>query len=199
MRKLLSVLAVAYLAGTAHAEEPGWPEVLLVPVECATYSAVPGGHESPVTWDYVVSFASCIQDDTIPAVRTLRDIDDLPQRLQIALAPSVHFFVATVEDGPRASKLRAAYYIALGQLTLVTRARASITSEDVALRARLEPLLAPHARTAWEYFSMLGSVGKNDAVLANDPVVQAMTRSSRRYAAALDHAWHFSAALSATE
>ena len=132
-------------------------------------------------------------------MKTTEDVIAVVEKLQIAIAPAVHFFVATVEEAPRANKLRAAYYIALGQLTLVTRARAAVASEDAALRARLEPLLLPHARTAWEYFDMLGSVAKHDAVLAADPVILAMIRSSRSYAAALDQAWHFRASWSMSD
>lgn len=193
MRMLLSLVAVAALAGAARAEEPGWPEVVSIPAECAQFGVIPGGHDSPLAWDYVVSFASCIQDATIPTVATSEEADLVVDRLQVALVPSVHFFVATVEQAPRSGKLRAAYYIALGQLTLVTRARAAVGSMDAAVRARLEPRLEPHARTAWEYFDMLGSVSKRDAVRAGDPVLESMIRSSRMYAAALDHAWRFSA------
>ena len=196
---LLPVLALASLAGPARADETGWPDVVLIPVDCAKYGAIPGGHDSPLAWDYVLSFASCIQDATIPTTTTLAEVDSLAERLQIALAPSVYFLVATVDQGPRSSKLRAAYYIALGQMTLVTRARASVPADAPELRARLEPFLEPHARTAWEYFDMLGSVPKRDAVLAGDPVLQTMIRTSRTYAAALDQAWHFSAAVSAID
>ena len=64
---LLSMLAVAVLAGNARADEPGWTDVVVVPVECAQFGAIPGNDaESALAWDYVISFASCIQDTTIP-------------------------------------------------------------------------------------------------------------------------------------
>jgi hypothetical protein len=189
MRALLPIILAAVLATPAHADddEYDWPHVVVIPVECADFTVIPGGATSPVAWDRVLSFAACIQDASVLQVTTAEEVDALTEQLQLAMAPALHFYIAAMEEAPRPAKLRAAYYIALGQLTLVVRARASLAGAGPELRARLEPFLVSHARLAWEYFRVIARA----PIDTRDPVVKRLVESARWHASVIRDAWRF--------
>jgi hypothetical protein len=187
-RACISIALILAFAPAAIADEAAAPsQIIVIPVECMEFWRIPGGSSSPVAWDALLSFAACIQDTTINHVDRADQLEALVEQLQAGLEPSLQFYGAALSEGPGPTKLRAAYFAALGQIALITRARASISSP--ALRERLDALLEPHAKLAYTMFTSIGRTVADDPRLAPDAVSRYMVRSSRNLADSLCNSW----------
>jgi hypothetical protein len=204
MRLLVASTAAALVLTTAsaRAEEPAESSTTVeVPPECEQFGHIPGGAESPVAWSYVLSFAACIQDATIARIERADQLEPLVGELLQALEPALQFYIAAIDQAPGPAKLRAAYQIGLGQLTLITRARASIAvpehlETDAAaaayygeLHAALEPLLVQNAKLAFLLFVAIDRAAAEDPTLAPDAVTRNMVRSSHELAELIGKSW----------
>jgi|MudIll2142460700_1097286.scaffolds.fasta_scaffold05541_4 hypothetical protein len=180
---LAHVVFVLALSNTASADE--------VPVhaECEQFSSIPGGAASPAAWNQVLSYAACIQDASVGRIVSEFQLPGFIEQLEVALIPSLMYYVAAVQNGPGPVKLRAAYQIGMSQLTLITRARMSIASPE--LRAELEPMLEAPAKLAWSAFAMVDHVATENPELVPDAVTQNMARAARQHAALLERVWSF--------
>ena len=182
------VLFAAHPALADISEEDSDEEktVVVMPTECAQFWTIPGGPDSPVAWDTVLSFAACIQDDAVARVEHVEELESFVEALQVRLEPSLQFYLVAIEEAPGPVKLRAAYYIGLGQVALTTRTRASVS--DPKLRVHLEPLLAPHLELAYKIFVIIEEAAQEDPHLVADPVARNMVRSAREHARVLREA-----------
>lgn len=184
----MALALVLALSGTARGDAvPNSPGLVDVPIECAPYLKIPGGVSSPAAWNAVLSFAACIQDASVYRLEHGKQLAGFVEQQQAALAPALQLYVIVIEKAPDPVKLRAVYYVGLGQVALITRARASIVSP--ALRAPLEILLEPHARLAYLLFTAVDRAASSDPKLATDVVARNMVRSARVLAAALRSRW----------
>lgn len=194
--------ALVLTTASARAEEPaGTSTTVVVPPECEQFGHIPGGAKSPVAWSYVLSFAACIQDATIARIERVDQLEPLVGELLQALEPALQFYIATIDQAPGPAKLRAAYQIGLGQLTLITRARASIAvpehlETDAAaaahygeLHAALEPLLVQNAKLAFLLFVAIDRAAADDPTLAPDAVTRNMVRSAHELAELIGKSW----------
>lgn len=187
-RARLAFALLLTLSGAAHADEPlDSPELVIVPIECAQYWTIPGGPSSPIAWDTVLSFAACIQDASVFRIEHEEELTAFVQQLQGALHPSLQLYAEVIEHAPDRLKLKAVYFVGLGQVALMTRARRSIVSTT--LRAPLEALLEPHAKVAYRFFTAIDQAVTNDPGLASDVVSRYMVRSAREHAASLRTRW----------
>jgi hypothetical protein len=183
---LVVALVAAYsLAYGDEAEEPD--EVIFVPVKCLQYWSIPAGAPETVSWNAVLSFAACMQDGGVYEIDDTEDLAAFVEHLQAGLEPALYFYAAAIQQAPPAIKLRATYYVALGQVTLMTRARASIV--DPELRDQLEPLLDPHAKLAYLLFSSIIRLATEDSGLVADRVGKHMVASSHALVAQLRKRW----------
>lgn len=185
--KAPSLTLIAVLIGIsapARADEPEEaPQVLRAPSHCLQFWSTPTGDSRAAAWDAVLSFAACIQDRSVGHVERAEELEGFVAQLHAALEPSLRLYVSAVNEGPGPIQLRAAYAIGLGQVALMTRARASLASPE--LRAQLEPLLAPHAELAYVLFTTIDEAVAQDESLAPDVVSRYMVGSARAHAASL--------------
>lgn len=158
-------------------------QLVIVPGDCDQFWTARAPIGSSRAWDAMLSFAACIQDVTIERVDQPSQLEGLVQQLQWGLGPSLQFYVIAIKQGPDVVKLRAAYAVALGQVSLMTRARASLASP--ALRPRLEELLDPHARLAHLVFTAIARTAEEAPELVENAVIRYMVTSSRAFAAEL--------------
>jgi hypothetical protein len=187
-----SRLVIALLAGLiapARAQTPETPEtdasaqLVLVPSECLQFWELSGDPSWPGAWDAVLSLAACTQDRSVHSIDDAEQLADFVDELQTALAPSLRLYLAAIDEGPPQVRIHAAYYVALGQVALMTRARASLMTPE--LRSQLEPLLEPHAEVAYLVFSEIARAAAVDPWLAHDDVTRYMVRSACAHAASL--------------
>lgn len=176
-------------------------DVVSIPAECAPYWFVPGGDDSPVGWNQVLSFAACVQDASIEQIEDPDQLPDLVEQLTERLSHVMPFYLAALERGPGPIQVRAAYQIGMAHLALLIRARASLiatadmrTSTKAAARyrelhARLEPLLARSARIALVSFVVVERAVATDRRLAPDAVTAYMVGSARQMANLLRRDW----------
>lgn len=167
-------------------------KTVLVPALAVLLGAVmPARADAParpaVDWDSLISFASSLQDRRVYHVEDADEVAGLVAKLRDGLVPALRLYSAAVQEGPPPIQLRAAYYIGLAQVNLMTRARTSLSSSD--LRTTLEPLLEPHAELAYFVFTTIHRAADEDPSLTPDVVTRHMARSSRELAAALRHRW----------
>jgi len=187
----VAVAALGALARPALADEPpDVVELLFVPAECKPFWSIPGGAGSPAAWDAVVSFASCIQDRSLYRVERADELTAFVERLQAALDPALQLYVAVLDGAPDRIRLRAAYYIAAGQVALITRARLSLAAPE--LRPALDRLLVPHAQLAYLVFSGIEEAVASDPTLVRDSVNAYMARSAHELALQLQRSWSIS-------
>jgi hypothetical protein len=165
MRSLVPLIAILGLAPAARADEP------------------PQDVRAWTDWDAVLSFAAQIQDRSVYHVDDAEELDDLVDELQAALGPSLSLYIEAVDHGPGPIQLRAAYYIGMSQIALMTRARASLATPD--LRDALEPFLEPHAQIACLLFAAIDEQSEIDPSLAPDEPNRFMVRSARAQLASL--------------
>jgi hypothetical protein len=174
-----------------------------IPIECDRYRDVPGGSESPVGWDHLLSFGACIQDASIVRIDDPEELRQQIDDLADALDPALQLYLRAVEYGPPPIKLRASYQIALAMVALITRARSSIVApQDLmtntaaaakyrALHAQLESRLTPAAYVAATGFHLIDKAATENPSLAADPVTKPMVRSARRFARILGQPQRF--------
>jgi hypothetical protein len=154
-------------AGPAIADDEATePQIVILPIECMDFWSVPGGPQSPAAWNAMLSFAACIQDASVYRVERAELLPGFVDQLQAALAPSIQFYVVAIKEAPEHVKLRAAYAIALGQVAMMTRARASLAIPQ--LRDQLEQLLDPHAKLAYLIFAGIDQAATADPELDSD-------------------------------
>jgi hypothetical protein len=165
MRTLVPFIAILALATPAHAGEP------------------PQDVREPRDWDDVLSFAARIQDRSVYYVDDAEQLAFLVEELEAGLEPSLRLYISAVNEGPGPIQLRAAYYIGIGQVALMTRARASLATPE--LRDALEPLLEPHAQIACVLFATIDQQSLFDPSLAPDAANRFMIRSARDQLASL--------------
>lgn len=189
IRARIAVVALALaIAGPARADDIAVPpEPEIVPIECTQFRTIPTRTAPPAAWDAMISFAACIQDARVYRIEHEEELAAFVQQLQTGLEPSIRFYVEAIKHAPDRVKLRAVYYVGLGQVALMTRARSSITSP--ALRAPLEALLEPHAKLAYLLFAGIDDAATSDPDLASDVVSRYMVRSARELAALLRTRW----------
>jgi hypothetical protein len=159
----------------------------VVPGECMQFRSLPGSPSSPLYWDVMLSYAACIQDRSIHRIDQAEELETFVEQLHTALGPSLQYYAIAIEDGPTPIKLRAAYAIAVAQVALMTRARASLAAPQ--LRDRLEQLLEPHAQLAHLLFTAIYQEAAENPALAPDPVTRYVVRSSRTFAIELRKRW----------
>ena len=184
---LVSLAAIAPARADEPGETPEAPRFVIVPRECAGFWRIADGAPPAATWDAVLSFAACIQDASVYRIDRVEQLERFVEGLRAGLDPSVGFYLAAIEQAPGPTKLRAAYFVALGRVALITRARASIRSP--ALRQPLEALLEPDARAAYLLFVTISRAAVDEPELAPDAVSRYMVRSARQLAAALRRSW----------
>lgn len=180
-RGLFAVLAC--IAMPARAEDAPDPRVVMVSSDCLRFWSSSGERSSPAAWNGVLSFAACIQPGTTSELRRPRELEAFVEELQRDLEPSLRFYEVALAEAPPAVQLRAAYYVGLGQVALLTRARSAVTAP--ALRADLERLLEPHATVAYLVFAAIERAAASDPTLTRDIVQQNMVRSAGELATAL--------------
>jgi hypothetical protein len=171
------------IATPSRADDLPGAQIVVVPSECVQFWSIAGGSSSPTAWDGILSFAACIQDGSVSRVERAGQLEAFVEELQRGLGPSLHFYLTAIKEGPAPIRLRAAYYVGLGQVALMTRARASLASPD--LRRHLEPLLEPHAKLAYVMFASIDRAAATEPALTPDPVNRSMVRSARELAAVL--------------
>jgi hypothetical protein len=174
------------VAPPVRADDPRSAQIVVVPSECVQFWSIPGGASSPAAWDAILSFAACIQDGSVYRVERADQLEAFVEQRQAGLGPSLQLYQMAIEEGPGPIRLRAAYYIGLGQVALMTRARASLASPD--LRPHLEPLLEPHAKLAYFVFTTIERAVAIDPGMSPDVVTRYMVRSARELAASLRRA-----------
>jgi hypothetical protein len=189
MHRLHAGLLVLALTGTATADDVlAPPEIIDVPAECAHYWTNPGGVTSPPGWNPILSFASCTQRVTVGRVERVEMLPGLVDQLQLEVLPSLQWYFWVVKHGPDTAKLRAAFLIAMTEVSVMTRARSSIVAgcaHHAELHARLEPLLLPQARLALMVFTAIDDVATANPALAPDLATRNMVRAARVQARAL--------------
>jgi hypothetical protein len=159
----------------AEAEESITVEI---PSECKVYAPKEGDPE-PVLWNQTLSFAGCIQDSSLVQVDDPKQLEEMVATYARALAPSIMLYFGTIEYGPDAAQLRAAYQLGMMHVALVVRARNSLPATDRALHRDLEPLLAPAVQTAQLAFALIDEAERENPAIAPDPVTKGMVRSAR--------------------
>lgn len=180
----LLVAVLASVTSPANADDAGDPRIVMIPRDCLQFwSAAPSNRTSPRAWDTVLSFAACIQNSETAEVRHSDELQPLVDQLQLDLEPALRFYEVALAEGPQPIQLRAAYYVGLGQVALLTRARKAVVSP--ALRPELERILEPHATVAYLVFTAITRVAAADPTLTQDVVIRNMVRSSGELAAAL--------------
>jgi hypothetical protein len=184
---VVACLIASGASARADDDAPDGDQFVFVPFECIQFLLAPGGSVSPLAWDAHLSFAACIQDASVYRVDRADEIEPLVEHLQTAMDPALQFYVAAIERGPGPTRVRAAYYIALGQVALITRARVSVISPP--LREPLEAALEPHAKLAYMICIGIERAVANDPDLAPDVVTRYMVRSAHELAAALRQRW----------
>jgi len=178
------VVVALTLSGTAIAGEIPEASGVRVPVECEQFSTIPGGSASPAAWNQLLSYAA-----SVGRIVSAFQLPGFIEQLEVALVPSLMYYVAAVQNGPGPVKIRAAYQIGMSQLTLVTRARMSMTSPE--LGEELEPMLEAPAKLAWSAFTLIDRVATENPEVAPDVVTQNIVRSARQYAVLLERVWSF--------
>ena len=185
---LLFVLAlVLAVARPAYADELSGAPIVVVPGECTRFWQIPGGTSSPAVWDQLLSFASCIQDTSVDRVDRAEELPGFVDELQGSLQPTIQLYMVAINEAPDHIKLRAAYAIAMGQLALITRARASLANP--ALREQLEALLDRHAELAYMVFTTIDGAALEDPLRAQNPVDEYIFRSSHQQVLLLEKRW----------
>jgi len=204
-RSCLTAFGAVVLASTSVArgdgdEQSPDPDRATVPAKCVEYWSIPEGSGEPAAWQAVLSFAACIQDTRTAEVDRADQLEPLLDQLQTAMQPAMTFYLAVIEDAPDPLKLRAAYAIGMAELSLITRARASIvvagrdTDPEAAgrfldLHAQLEPLLQPHAKLAYLLFVTIDEAARENPRVAPDPVTRYVVRSARVHAQEIRKGW----------
>ncbi len=201
MRPYIAPLLLALtLSSPAVADETQEPTTMLVPVECTQYWKIPGGKDSPVAWSHVLSFAQCIQDNSVADLEDPSQIPLLVMALEREMAQSLRYYAAAIQHGPSSIQVRAVYQIGMSQVALITRARLSIArlaskpayrKHYAELRAQLEPTLVEPAKLAWTAFALIDQVVAEDPSMAPDVVTKNMVKSARQLAAILAREWSF--------
>jgi hypothetical protein len=181
------VAGITLAAMPARADIPDPPAFVIVPPECVAYWPTS-------TWDRWLSFATCQQDASVGRVERVVDVEPLFDELEAALLPTVQFYFAAVREGPPSIKVRAGFQMAMTQVALMTRLRASICTPAGSPRATMlhdevERVLEPAARLAWMLFTAIDEAVEEDPTRASDVVAQGMVRSARFYAAVLARRW----------
>lgn len=190
MQRLLSAALVLALAGTATAGDLLDPPLIVdIPPECAHYWTESGGITSPAVWNPILSFASCAQRVTIGHVDRVELLPELVDQLQLEVVPSVQWYFWVVQNGPATVKLRAAFLLAMTEVSVMTRARSSIvagSANHAELHARLEELLVPQAKLALTVFLAITDLATANPALAPDLATRNMVRAARVQARALE-------------
>lgn len=149
-----------------------------IPEECRAYAPKEGDPE-PVLWNQTLSFANCIQDSSLVQVDDPEQLEEMVATYARALAPSIMLYFGTIEYGPDAAQLRAAYQLGMMHVALIVRARNSLPATDRELHKDLEPLLAPAVQTAQLAFALIDEAERENPAIAPDPVTKGMVRSAR--------------------
>lgn len=180
-------IALAFLVAIA---EPALADIdapstlTLVPAPCLAYWRVPGA--TATDWNRVLSFAACIQDASVEAVDDAAQVPVLVDRFAERLLPSLTLYASAAQNGPGPIKIRAVYQIGMAEMSLMIRARLSITP---ALRPELEKVLVPSAAVALLSFSIIDQVVTEDPTLAPDAVTAYMVRNARELLVQLRRDW----------
>lgn len=194
-------LGVAMSAGQAHAGVTPSPQLAVIPSECAPYWSIPGGLESPASWNQLLSFAACVQDATVARIEHVDELEHLVEYLQSALDPTLQIYLAAIEEGPTAIKIRATLQIAMAEAALITRARASIpvpldlrtnalaAARHRELHDRLEPLLEEQALFTCALVTVVDRAIAGDPNLVLDAATRNLLATARRVAAQLRSSW----------
>jgi hypothetical protein len=180
-----AMVLVLALARTSNANDDA--QIVEVPTACIDFLPASGAPSSLHAWNATLSFAACIADASVDRIDRVELLPAFVERLEAALAPSTHFYVLAIKEGPPHVQLRAAYAIALGQVALMTRARMSVA--DPALRDPLEEVLEPYAKFTYLVLSAIDRAAVADPTLATDAPAANIIRSSRRLAASLATRW----------
>ncbi|MEO8701470.1 MAG: hypothetical protein ABI867_15595 [Kofleriaceae bacterium] len=170
---LVLVAALVLQAGTiAQAGPP-----VIVSRECAAFRVA--GQEP---WSALLSFATCIQDASVPHVESVEQLEPMLAELDASLAGPLRLYATAVDRAPDPIKVRAAYFIAVAHVSILVRARMALGDHSTPmLRFRLEGLLQRPGRTAWILFDAIDRVVLEDPARAPDAVTRAMVRSARVY------------------
>lgn len=161
-----------------------------IPVECLKLGATPlddAGNIAPGGWDAMMSFAACIQDARLFRVAPTDDLAELVQRMHMAMLPSLQIYAVVLQHAPEDVKLRAAYAVARGQVSLITRARTSVP--EPSRRAELEELLEPHATLAYLLFEAIDRTATHNPALASNVVSRHIAKTSRQEMVGLRTRW----------
>jgi hypothetical protein len=186
------------LIGVARADESREPPgFVVIPPDCLQFWSMPGGIDSPASWNQVLSFGACIQDATVMHVDRVDQLADMVNELDLSLAPAIEIYASAVEQGPEHVQVRAALQIAMAEVAMIVRARSSIAAPSNPaidrpaaaryreLHARLEPMLARTARLTCFLIARIDQEVTREPSLAADAVTQGILASAREAAVRL--------------
>ncbi len=149
-----------------------------LPEQCRPFAATPADvRDDTFGWNQLLSLASCLQDNTIIPITDEDEVELIVDRYHALLYVPMLIYVGVLENAPGPVQLHAAYHVGMAYLTMVIRARRSVTSP--ALRAKLEPLVEPELRLAAVTFAVIDRVADEDPSLVADEVARNEVRSAR--------------------
>jgi hypothetical protein len=194
----IAFLVVLATSGAARADEHTFT---IIPPDCTQYWL--HTHDMPAAWDHWMSLAACTEDVTIGHIDDADQLPGLLEEFQDAQLATLQVYLAVVKTGPEDMKIRAGFQMAMTQVTLMTRMRASIRApadlwtNPVAaaryerLHRELEPLLEEPALLAWTLFRAIDVAVADRPKLARDLVTKRMVRRAREHARELERSWRF--------
>jgi hypothetical protein len=166
-----------------------WIVIAAVLAGARTVSADCGRPEAALrSWDDALSFAGCIEDNSVPTVTRADEVAPMVEAMMRGLAPTILIDLDALQHGSGRIQLRAAYQVALAHVALITRARRAIGG-DPALRDVLEPELERARQTAWIAAIVIERAIEREPTLASDEVGRNIARVAHVLAIQLDGQW----------
>jgi hypothetical protein len=164
---LLSVV-LASAVSTVPPREVG-PEQ--VPAACRPFTTrVPDARDDTFAWNQQLSLAACVQDTSKATVSDAEQADALFQELGSRLMPTMRFDIDVLRHAPLPFRIRAAYQLAMANVSLVVRMRSAVADPGSPLHAYVESLVDAPQRTAWLAAALIVQTASRTPELVADPV-----------------------------
>ena len=176
---LAPILLSTVLASAVSTISPGEVGPEQVPAACRIFTTrIPDARDDTFAWNQQLSLAACIQDTSKAQVTDRDQADALFKELGSRLMPAMKLDVDALEHAPPEFRIRAAYQIAMANVSVVVRMRNAIADPTSPLHAHVEKLVASPQRTAWLAAALIVQTASKAPELVADPVTAYQVRAA---------------------
>lgn len=190
LRTALAVVSLAAPLARADVPAPQHVEPVaaygVLPTACRPFTVrYADARDETFRWNQRLSLAGCLQDASMATVANADELAALLDELNERLVPAMLVDLEVLEHAPTAVQAGAAFEVAMANVSLIVRMRASIVRPDSPLHATVEDLLDHAKRTAWLSFALIDRAATAFPSIAADPVGAYEVRYARSYLAEL--------------